>query len=166
MVDLDSAVLIKKDERARLIEMSGGEGNAELHRSDRDPALFVRLTRVPIPQLRAPGSEIARLSQLAPDALQPVVFNFLPVGRGVGFPTLAVKVALPNEFGSEAGGARHAIDNFLDHQHSLRTAETAESRVRCKVGLGNTPAEFEMRYEVSVVEVKNGAIGHRAREIE
>ena len=99
-------------------------------------------------------------------ALNAVVLDFLAVMRRVRLARSAIKIRSPHDFRREPESARDAIDDFLDHQHSLRPAETAKGGVRGEIGFGDAPAEFDVRNVVGVVEMEHGAIGHRTREIE
>ena len=52
--------------------------------------------------------------------------------------------------------------NFLDDEHSLRSAETAEGGVRSEIGFRDRAAELDVRNVVGVIEMKDRAVGHRA----
>ena len=65
VIHLRGAILIDQHQRAGLIEMRGGEGNAELHRRDREPAFAIRMLRIPSAQFVAPPNEFTRLRQFA-----------------------------------------------------------------------------------------------------
>ena len=81
-----------------------------------------------------------------PDALDPVVFNLLPVRRGVGFASAAVEVALAHLFRKKPGATGHAIEDFLDDEHALRSAEATESGVRGEVSLRDRATESDVLY--------------------
>ena len=55
------------------------------------------------------------------------VFHRLAVVRGVAF---AIEVALAHHFRRQAKRARDAVENLFDHQHALRSAESAKGGLR------------------------------------
>ena len=73
---------------------------------------------------------------------------------------------MPHDFRREPGPARDAVDDFLDHEHSLRPAESAKGGVRSEIGFRDHAAEFDVRNVIGVIEMEDGAIGHGARQIE
>src|SRR5438270_879964 len=86
--------------------------------------------------------------------------------RGVCLAVFSIKVFLPDDFWSQPDFPRDAVEYFLDDQHALRAAKPAESCIRCQIRFRDVAPERDMRNVVGVVEMENGAICDRAREIE
>src|SRR6266404_9826704 len=99
------------------------EADAEFDRGDRQPALSVQMFPVPGAQQFPPPGESARLHQPPPNGLNAMVADLLAVMRGVRFSPTAVKVARADDFRIQPEPAGDAIDNLLDHQHALWSAE-------------------------------------------
>ncbi len=60
---------------------------------------------------------------------------------------------------------RDFIHHDFHHQRALRSAETAERRVRLRVGAAAERGDIDVLQVIRVVEVTDGARGHRARQI-
>ena len=101
-----------------------------------------------------------------PDLLDAVVLDFLTVVRGVGLAASVVEVALPHRLRRQTQLTGHAVDDFLDDQHALRTSEAAEGGIRSQVGLHHLPAQLDVRDVIAVVRVEHGAVGHRHGQIQ
>src|SRR6185503_16748783 len=78
--------------------------------------------------LRAPGIEIARRLELAPDPGDPPrVGDRLPVMRGV---PVAVEIPLADRLGADRQPLRGLREDVLDGDHRLGPAEAAEGGLR------------------------------------
>ena len=99
VVELDAAVGIDVHQRAGLVVLGLVEGDAELDRRDRQPALALRAGGVEGVECGAAAMEIAVLEQLRPQCREVVVHHRLPVGRGVALRhgIGAVEVALAHQ---------------------------------------------------------------------
>ena len=166
VIHLHGAVLIKKHQRARLIQMRGRKRNPEFDRRDGDPPFAMRIFRIPFPQLFTARLKIALRNQLVPNALETIVFDFLTVMCRVRFAVAAIKIFRAHNFRRKPELARDAIDDLLDHQHSLRSAESAKRRVRSEIRFRHEAAALHVRDVIAVIEMKHGAIRHGPRQIE
>ena len=80
-----------------------------------------------------------------PDALNAVVLDFLAVMGGVRFAACRDKdFVRRTTSGARPSRARDAIDNFLDDEHALRSAESAEGGVRSEIGFRDRAAELDV----------------------
>ena len=95
VVQVDAAVRVDMDQRPRLIVLRGGEGDAELHRRQRQPALDDAAPGVVLADRLAPAPIVRALLQLADDLGRDVVLHRLVVGRHVAVGG-AVEVELPD----------------------------------------------------------------------
>ena len=114
VIYLGGAILIKQHQRAGLIEMRGRKRNPELYRRDRDAAFAMRMFTIPFLQLFATRFEIAFLNQFMPNALEPIVFNFLPVMCRVGFACTAIQISCAKNFRRKVELTCDAIDDFFN----------------------------------------------------
>src|SRR5438067_625618 len=165
MIYLHCPILIKKNERARLVQMRGGKRNPKLDRRDRDSVFAMRILRIPFLDLFPAPRKIAFLGQLLPNPLEPIVLDLLAIRGGVRFAASAIQIFRAHNFRRQPKLARNAVDDFLDRQHSLRSAESAKRRVRCKICFRDESFELNVRKVIAVIEMKESAVRHRAREI-
>ncbi len=121
----------------------------------------MRMLGVEILDGSAAFHESAGFFQLRPDSLNAIrVFHRLPVVRDIA---LAIKVALAHHLGRQRQPPRRLLYDLFDHQHPLRTAESAERRLRSFVRQANVSRQISRRQQVRVVGVKQGARQHRVR---
>ena len=143
VIHLHAAVAINQHQRAGLIEKRRGEGNAELHGRDREPALAVRMRAFQSLDLVAPPRESARFLQPPPDDLDAAgILHRLAVVRGVAF---AIEIAFADHLRRQAKPARRLIQNLFDHQHALRSAEAAKSGLRSFVRAADQAGQLPPR---------------------
>ena len=122
----------------------------------------MRMRGIPFRNFRTPFFKCAAFLQLTPDALDAVILDFLTIMCRIRFARAAIEIAFAN-FVPDDLPSRRAMRSMISSmiQHSLRSAEAAESSVRGKIGFRNLPAEFNRRNEISIVQMKHRAIGHR-----
>jgi len=134
VVQMQAAVSVDVQQRAGLVEVRGGEGDAELDRRQRDALLEVGVVAVKVTHRRPPRLVVGTLFQLGDDLLNDVVLDRHVVGGNVAL-TLAVEVGLAHLQGIDPQMQRDGVDHMLHSDHALRSAEAAERRVRHRVGL-------------------------------
>src|SRR5438105_12331205 len=105
----------------------------------------MRMRGVPTRDFLATAREAACFLDLSPDALNPVVLDFLPVMRRVGFSSAVVEISFAHFLRRQTDPARDAVEDFLDDEHPLRSAESAERGVGNEMRFRRSPAEFDVR---------------------
>ena len=164
VVDQHRAVLVDVHQRPGLVEGGEVEGDAELHRRDRQAALGVLVRLVVRRHLGLPGGEVARLQHLLPRGHGPLGVAYgLAVRRGL---SLDVEVAPPQVDGIESEQRRAAADDVLDDEHPLRPAEPAERRLRGLVGLRDPALHADVGDPVGVLDVAQRPRQHRLGQVE
>ena len=144
-------VLVDVDEGAALVEGGEVEGDAELHRRERQRPLGVRVRGVEGRDLLEASLDVRLVVELLPRGGQPLgVPDRLAVRR-----LLAVDVeAAPTHLARvEPDQRRTASDDVLDDQHALRAAEASERRLGGLVRVGHAAVEAYVRQPVGVVDV-------------
>ncbi len=154
VVQVHAAVGVDVHQRAGLVEVRGGEGDAELHRRQRDAPLEIRILPVPLRNLLPAGAIAAALLKLRDQLRQDVVLDLHVVGRDVPW-RIAVEVGPPHLERVEPALARDLVHHPLDADHALRAAEAAEGGVGDRVGLAALRADAHRLEEVAVVGVEH-----------
>ena len=151
VVDQHRAVLVDVHQRSRLVEGGVVEGDAELHRGDRQTALDVRVGRVEVRDLGAAAIELAGGAHPVPDLADPVrVPDRLAIGRLLA---VTIEVACSQLLGRQPERGCQPAEEILHHQHPLRAAEAAERRLRRLVGLRDPAVDLDVGHPVGVVDV-------------
>ena len=83
VVQVDGAVLVHMHQCARLVEVGEGEGDAEFHRRQGDPAFEDRILCVPFGSGLAPRCIVRAVGQLIHDAAQFEILDGLAVMCGL-----------------------------------------------------------------------------------
>ena len=129
------------------------------------PRLMIGLVAIPRGDRRAPlavvGARFERVDQLGRD----VVLDRHAVRRDVAFASCRRGCALRTSSGSQPQRARDVVDDRLDREHALRSAEAAKRRVGHRVRLAAVRMDRDVRAASSVVDVEHGAIVDRPREV-
>ncbi len=86
------------------------------------------------------------------------------IGRDVS-PFAAVEVRLAHVQWVLICGIGDLFDNAFSRHHPLRAAKTTKSRVGDCVGLHRMAFKPYIRVKISVIGVKEGSVGHGAREV-
>ena len=86
--------------------------------------------------------------------------------RRVGRTRATIEISFPHHFRRQSEPTRYAVDDLLDHQHSLRSAKSAECGVRRHIRLRHSTAELHGWNIVRIIQVKQRAIEHRLRQIQ
>src|SRR6185369_5456707 len=101
--------------------------NSELYRRNRDTAFNMRATLVEALNLATPPLKIARPLQLIPNIPNAMrMFHRLLVMRRIA---LAIQVAFADQLRTQPQSPRRLVQNLLDCQHSLRSAESTKRRL-------------------------------------
>ena len=164
VVHQDRAVVVHMDQRAGLVEMLDVERDAELQRRQRDAALEHRAGRIEACDGLAPRAVVARRFELGDQLVDDVVAHHLRIRRDVAF-CLAVEVDAPHIERIAAQLARNRVEDVLDRDRALRSAEAAERRVALRVRLAGEAVQRHFRQPVGVVEVAQRAGHHRTRQV-
>ena len=148
---------------ARLIVPGRGEGNAEFHRCQGDalpddPALCIMLQHRLAPRLIG-----AALLQLTHYTIQNVILDRLVIRRHI--PPRPIEIRLADLQRVAAQRIGDLLDDPLTHHHTLRSAETAESGVRHRMGLHRARGQPHLGDVIGTVGVKQRPVGHRAGQI-
>ena len=166
MIHLHGAVAIDQHERAGLIVSGVSEADPEFHGGYRKPPFARKMRGIPRGHGSFAGFKVRAIFQVLPDREQPVIADLLAVVRRVGLSGAVVKIALAHGPRRQAQSPRDAIDDFLNHQHTLRPTKPAERRLRSKMRPCDLSAHFEVWDVVGVIEVKHRPVRDRQREIE
>ncbi len=133
MVEQHGAVLVDLEQGAGLVQVGGGEGDAELHRCERQPALDDRAGGIPRRDFGAARAVIAIGFQRVQQLREDVVGDALAVGRDIALAD-AIEVALAHVQRIHVQCSGDGVHHFLDAEHALRPAETAKRGVGDGVG--------------------------------
>src|SRR5689334_6748547 len=107
--------------------------------------------------------ELAGLFYLFPDAVNPLgPAHLLAIVGDISF---VIEIALPNYVRLEIEGVGNTVENVFDHQHALRSAESAEGSLRSLVSFADPALGVEHRDPVCVVAMEQGAPQNRFGEI-
>ena len=134
VVQHQRAVRIDMEQAAGLVQVRGGERDAEFDRRERDAALEDQAAGVERADRLAPRVIVGALFELPHDVVDHVVDDRLVVVRDVALVD-AVEIELAHVEGILAEVARDLVDDALDAHHALRPAEAAERGIRHRVGL-------------------------------
>jgi len=154
VVDEHRAVLVDVHECAALIEGGEVEGDAELHRSDRQASLGVLVLGVELGDLGAPFREVAGVQHLLPRRLQAGGVTHRLAIRGA-LPLL-VEVPAAKCGGVHAQQRGAAAEDVLDDEHPLRPPEPTEGCLGRLIRLGDAAVHAHVRDPVRVVDVAEG----------
>ena len=121
---------------------------------------------IPTGNLRSPCGQFAFVDQLPPNSLKTVVLNFLAVMCRVGCAAPVIQIFRAHNLGRQPKLTRNAIDDFFNRQHSLRSAKSTERSVGREIRFRDESFELNVRNVITVIEMKDRPIGHRARKIE
>ena len=152
-------------QRPRLVHVDEGEGDAELHRGERQPALDDGIGLVPGGDLRPARPVIAGGLQLVDQPRQHIgILDPHAIGRHIR--PRAVKIGLAHIEGIKARGVGDSVHGALDGQHALRPAKAPEGGVGDCVG--EEPAAHHMGggQVIGVGGVEHGPIHHARRQID
>ena len=158
------AVGVHGHQRAGLVELGGGERDAELHRRDRQSALDQRMSRVPGGDRFAPSAVIAVASELRDQLRRDVVFDRHAVMRDIAR-RIAIQVALAHVERVQAQRVRDIAEDGLDRDHALRSAEAAERRVGLGMGAAAQRLDVDIRQEIGVVRMKDRTVVDRPGQV-
>ena len=164
VVDQHAAVGIHMHQSARLVELRGGEADAELHRCQRQSALQGGLRRVPGGDLGAARAVIAAVRQLGDQRLQDVVLHRHTVVRGIALGG-SIEIAQAHIQRVQAQGSGDVAQDHFGHHHALRPAEAAKRRVALLVGFAAVRVDRHMLQKIRVIGLEDGTVGHRAAEV-
>ena len=123
------------------------------------------MLRVPSSNLLPTLRELAGFFQFAPNGLDAIVANFLAVMGGVGFACAAIEIPFAHKLGRQSKLPRDAVENLFNRQHPLRPAKTAEGGIGRQISFGDLPAKLDRWDIVRIVEMEQGTIRHRLRQI-
>ena len=164
VVDQHAAVGIDMHQCAGLVELRGGEADAELHRRECQPALQGGLHGVPSGDLGAARAVTAAFGKLGDQRLQDVVLHRHAVVRGVALGG-SVKIAQAHIQRVQAQGSGDVAQDHFGHHHALRSAEAAKRRMALLVGFAAVGINRYMFQKIRVVGVEDGTVGDRAAEV-
>mmetsp|Transcript_11607 Transcript_11607/g.27570 ORF Transcript_11607/g.27570 Transcript_11607/m.27570 type:complete len:435 (-) Transcript_11607:526-1830(-) len=158
------AVRVHVDERARLVEHLGGEGDAKLGRRRGQPALAEAVLGIESADGLPPALQPPRLLEhLLPADRDPVELELLPVVRKIA---LAVEVELPDLLWGLPKLPCDALHDLLYHHHPLRAAKASEGRVGGLIGPTDVPDSSHVGDPVAVVNVQQRAVHDRGAQVE
>ncbi len=149
---------------AGLVEMDEREGDAELHRRQRDALLEDRTFRVEGAHGLAARAIIARFLEIGEDRGQRfAILDDLIVGREIGARPVEIGEAHVERIAPDL--ARHGVHGPLDADHALRAAEAAKRRHRDDVGLQPPRGDARGGQIIAVGRMEHRAVDHARREI-
>ena len=168
VVHAHAAVGVDRDHRTRLVELRGGEADAELDRRERQAFFDHAVLGIPVCDGLAACTVVAALGQLRHQRVQDVVFDLHAVRRGVALVLTirhTVQVGQSHIERVHAEVAGNVTHDGFDQQHALRPAKTAERGVALGVGFAAVRGDVQVAQKVSVVGVEDRAVGHRAAQV-
>ncbi len=107
---------------------------------------------------------VRRRFELGDELVDHVVLDGHAVGRDVALGR-AVEIRLADVERIAAERARDVVDDVLDRDRALRTAEAAKRRVRLRVGLAGQRENVDVGEVVGIVEVAHRARADRTRKV-
>src|SRR6202035_5620635 len=117
MIEMNRTILVDMNQSAGLIEDGEREGNAELHRRQRDPALEDRRRGVEFRDFAPAAAVIRGPLQLLDQPLDHVViFHGLAVRRDITAATVEISLAHIERIAAEVVG--DGIDDAFDREHA------------------------------------------------
>ncbi len=128
VVDQHTAIGVDRHQGTRLVELGGGEADAEFHWGDSDTALDDGVVCVEAADVLTAISVVAICRQLGHEARQYVVFHSHGVGRGVAR-CLSIQVSQSHIQGIELQAAGHVAHHGFYQQHALRPAKPTKRGV-------------------------------------
>ena len=168
MVHAHRTVGIDVHQRAGLVLPAIGEGDAELHRCQRDAATedaaLGILPGILCADFGAPGLVVAGCLELGDDLGREIRLDCLVIGGEVAAGP-AIEVELADIERILAGGIGHFLDQALGTDRPLWSAETAEGGVGDGMGSQGLGVEAYGRIEIGVVGMEERAVGHRAGKV-
>ena len=163
VVDLNRAIREEVHERAGLVEVLEGEGDAELDRSERDPFPQMPGFRVAARNVPASPGVVATPLERPDQARRDVVAHPHAVRGDVAPGTVEVALSHRQRIESEADG--DLVHHALREEHALRASESAKRGVRHGVGAHPAGVDARVRVVVGVVGVEHRAVDHSEREV-
>ncbi len=163
MVHLQAAVGIDQHQRARLIEVLGGERDAELDRGQRQPTLEHRALAVESGNLGATGLIVGAGFQLTDQFRQYVMGDGLAVVGGIAAGAVEIALAHLQRVQSQITG--NVIHRLFDHHHALRAAKAAEGGVGDRVGLAAVAGHPRLIKVIGIVGVEHGPLDNRIGQV-
>ena len=163
MVHLDRTIGVDMHQRARLVEMLEREGNAELHRIERNPLLQIAACGIETCDLLAPRAIVGTPLQFPDKLLEDVVLDRHAIGRHV--PAFGVEVALADFQRISAELHCDLVHHPLGKHHALRPAKAAKRCVGNRIGLHPVRADANLRIEIGIVCVEHRAVIDAKRQV-
>ena len=164
MVQMNAAILVDMDQGARLIEVAGGEGNAELDRSECNALLEIRAVGIELPDLLTAGRIVGRHFKLFNELANDIVLDLHVIGRQItALAAIEVELANLQRVLAEMIGDR--VDHPFHGDHALGTAKTAECRVGDRMGLAAVRGDRGVAQEIAVVRMEHGPVADRRRQV-
>eukprot|EP00968_Pinguiococcus_pyrenoidosus_P023204 scaffold3643_cov267-Pinguiococcus_pyrenoidosus.AAC.5 len=165
MAHQDGSIRVDMDQRTSLVHKLGSKVDAKLGRDPRDAALSVPIVPIEMIDQRLSRRKVAAAEQLVQHArdMPRGPWDPLPVVRDR---TVSVEVPLSHLHHVHLQGCREVVHGgFADH-HSLRPSEAAERGMRRHVCPAHVPRGAEGAPLVGVVQMEEGAVHHRRREVQ
>ena len=162
VVELHAAIQIHQHQRTALVQMLGSEGDAKLHRCQRDAFFQVSVACVELRDGAAARFVVDALFEFADEFIKDIVFDRHAEGRDVALGN-AIKIGLANFERILAQTPRDLLDHFLDADHALRPAEAAKRGVRRLVREAALRCDAQLVEEIRVVRVRHRTVGDRMR---
>ena len=169
MVQMHRPVGIDMDQRPGLVEEGRVEGDAELHRGQRDAAPDHAVRPVEGFDLGAPGGVVRAFGQFADNILQHAILDQLAVGRAplaaIGREFVRIEIAPAHQQRVDPQMMRHLVHHPFDADHALRPAKAAEGGVRLGVRLAAMRDHPHVRNVIGVVGMAHGARRNRLGQV-
>ena len=122
------------------------------------------MSGIPAGHRLAAAAIVAAALQLVENDGQHVALHDLAVVGDIAL-FAAVQIDAPYVERIAAERARDVVQNRLDHHHALGSAEAAKGGIRHRMGLAAMRDDFDVLKEIGIIDVKHGAIVHRAGEV-
>ena len=167
VVHQDGSVGVHVHQRSGLVEVCQVEGDAELHRCQRQAPLEHGTAGVIGGDVGPPLLVVAGPCQIVNQLVQDVVFHLLSVGGCAPQSPrqTVIEVHTANLQRVQAQHTGHSIEDGFDHQGPLRTTEPPEGRVALGIGARAEPLQVYGGQEVGVVKVAQGPRHHRCGKV-
>ena len=163
MVNVHRAIGIDVHQRARLIEMGEGEGDAEFDGRQRNALAQETALRVERLHRFATCAIVGGLLELGDDIGDDVVFDAHAVGRDIAALGVEITLAHVERIHAELNG--DCVHHALGHDHALRTSEAPEGGVGDGVGAEAPRTDPEGGIVVGIIRVEHGAVVDAEGEI-
>ena len=153
------AIGVDMHQRTRLVEVVDVEGDAELHRGQRQALLEHRALSIEGRDLSAALCIAGLLHQFRRQGRHDVVHHRLTIGRGVAL-GVAIPIGLAHGQRVYLQMACDVVDDDFGDQRALRPAKATEGRVALRVGAGQGAQQRDLGQPVGVVDVAQRARHH------